>query len=45
MKSPGDGLPPYELEKILGKVLTATLKADESITWAVLDARVESMAS
>lgn len=44
MKSPGDGLPPYELEKILGNVLTKPLKTDESITWAVLHARLESMA-
>ena len=45
MKSPGDGLPPYELEKILGKVLTKALKADESITWADLHERVGSMTS
>ena len=45
LKSPGDGLPPYELEKILGKVLTKALKVDESITWAGLHDRLESMAS
>ncbi|MCU0534220.1 MAG: N-acetylneuraminate synthase family protein [Hydrococcus sp. Prado102] len=43
MKSPGDGLPPYELDNLVGKVLTAPLNADESISLAVLENRVESV--
>lgn len=31
-KSPGDGLPPYELERVIGKVLVRALKVDESLT-------------
>ncbi|MBR8827574.1 MAG: N-acetylneuraminate synthase family protein [Gomphosphaeria aponina SAG 52.96 = DSM 107014] len=31
IKSPGDGLPPYLLENMIGKVLTQPLQADESI--------------
>jgi N-acetylneuraminate synthase/sialic acid synthase len=45
MKSPGDGLAPYELEKVIGKELTVALKTDESINWAALGDRVESIAS
>jgi N-acetylneuraminate synthase/sialic acid synthase len=44
MKSPGDGLPPFELENVIGKELTVALKADESITWAALGDRAESIA-
>ena len=31
IKSPGDGLPPYEIEKVLGKKITRALKEDENI--------------
>jgi sialic acid synthase len=31
MKSPGDGLPPYELDRVLGMRLTRALKEDDSI--------------
>lgn len=41
IKSPGDGIPPYELENILGKVLTQPLQADESITFASLGDRLD----
>ncbi|MBW4621799.1 MAG: N-acetylneuraminate synthase family protein [Cyanosarcina radialis HA8281-LM2] len=44
MKSPGDGLAPYELENVIGKQLTVALKADESISRAALGDRVESIA-
>ncbi len=44
IKSPGDGLPPYELENVIGKVLTIPLKADDSITLAGLNDRVECVA-
>jgi sialic acid synthase len=33
IKSPGDGLPPYELENILGKVLRNALSEDDNITF------------
>jgi len=36
LKSPGDGLPPYELENVLGKVICRDLKEDENITFADL---------
>jgi N-acetylneuraminate synthase/sialic acid synthase len=32
IKSPGDGLPPYELEALIGKALRQVLSADEQIT-------------
>lgn len=41
MKSPGDGLPPYELDNVIGKVLTQPLDADEAISFAVLKDTVE----
>ena len=44
IKSPGDGLPPYQLENILGKVLTEPLKADDSITLAGLSDSLEYVA-
>lgn len=34
IKSPGDGLPPYELDNLLGKVICRDLKEDENITFA-----------
>jgi sialic acid synthase len=36
LKSPGDGLPPYELENFIGKVICRDLKEDENITYADL---------
>ncbi|AOX02579.1 N-acetylneuraminate synthase [Moorena producens PAL-8-15-08-1] len=44
MKSPGDGLPPYELDNVIGKVLTKPLRVDESITLAGLVENVEQVA-
>jgi len=32
-KSPGGGIPPYQLEKIIGKVLLKDIKEDENLTW------------
>jgi N-acetylneuraminate synthase/sialic acid synthase len=37
IKSPGDGLPPYELPRVVGHVLRAPLREDESITLEALD--------
>lgn len=33
IKSPNDGLPPYELDRVVGGVLTRPVAADENITW------------
>ena len=38
MKSPGDGLPPTELDRVLGSRLTVALEPDTAITLDVLDA-------
>jgi sialic acid synthase len=32
VKSPGDGLPPYYLDQVLGQTLTSELHADDAIT-------------
>lgn len=37
IKSPGDGLPPTELERVLGRRLLGALAADEAITLDVLE--------
>ena len=36
LKSPGDGLPPYELENIIGKRVTRDVKEEENITFDIL---------
>jgi sialic acid synthase len=36
IRSPGDGLPPYELDKVLGKELTRGLEADDNIDFDLL---------
>ncbi len=37
IKSPGDGLPPYELSNVIGKKLTTSIEEDEDITFDLLD--------
>ena len=37
IKSPGDGLQPYELDKVIGRVTRQELKADEGITIEALN--------
>ncbi len=37
LKSPGDGLPPYELYNIVGKRLTRGLKEDENLSFEVVE--------
>jgi len=37
LKSPGDGLPPYELDKVIGRVTRRELKEDEDITYEILN--------
>jgi N-acetylneuraminate synthase/sialic acid synthase len=39
IKSPDDGLPPYELERLLGRRLRRSLQADEALAFADLDER------
>jgi N-acetylneuraminate synthase/sialic acid synthase len=41
MKSPGDGLAPFELENVLGRRLTRPLVADEGLRLDVLEERSE----
>lgn len=36
IKSPGDGIPPYELENVIGKVLTDAVPEDDSLSWSIL---------
>jgi len=36
MRSPGDGLPPYLLDQVLGRTLTKPLQPDDPITFEVL---------
>jgi N-acetylneuraminate synthase/sialic acid synthase len=38
IKSPNDGLPPYELEKVIGKLTRRPLKEDENISFEDLSA-------
>jgi N-acetylneuraminate synthase/sialic acid synthase len=37
LKSPGDGLPPYELDKVIGRVTRQQLKEDDDITYEALN--------
>jgi N-acetylneuraminate synthase/sialic acid synthase len=37
IKSPNDGLPPYELERLLNRRLLRELREDENITFADLE--------
>lgn len=37
IKSPGDGLPPFEIDKIIGRVLLKDLARDENIDFAFLN--------
>ena len=42
IKSPGDGLKPYEMEKVIGRVTLRPLSADEDISFEVLNGAQES---
>ncbi|MBI5928571.1 MAG: N-acetylneuraminate synthase family protein [Chloroflexi bacterium] len=37
IKSPGDGLPPYEMDKIIGRTLLQDLDEDDNITFEILN--------
>ena len=39
LKSPGDGLPPYELERVLGSTLRVPVQEDETLTFELLEER------
>jgi N-acetylneuraminate synthase/sialic acid synthase len=41
LKSPGDGLPPYEIEKVIGRVTLKPLSEDDDITFDVLNGAQE----
>jgi N-acetylneuraminate synthase/sialic acid synthase len=41
LKSPGDGLPPYEMEKVVGRVTMQSLSEDDDITFDVLNGSQE----
>jgi N-acetylneuraminate synthase/sialic acid synthase len=41
LKSPGDGLPPYELEKVIGRVTLQPLSEDDDISFDVLNGSQE----
>ena len=43
MKSPGDGLPTYEFDNVIGMRLTAPLKADDNITFEALEEAAEPL--
>lgn len=36
LKSPGDGLPPYEIENVIGRTLTKDLLEDENLSFEIL---------
>lgn len=36
IKSPGDAIPPYEFDQIVGRILTVDLKEDDNLTFEVL---------
>ena len=42
-KSPGDGLPPYELDAVLGRALRHPLAEDDALTFEVLEEQVPDM--
>ncbi|HXU81107.1 MAG TPA: N-acetylneuraminate synthase family protein, partial [Polyangia bacterium] len=41
LKSPNDGLPPYELDRLVGRKLTRALKTDENLTFDVVSLAAE----
>ena len=44
IKCPGDGLPPYEIDKVIGRTTLAPLAADDDITFAVLNGQQYKLA-
>jgi N-acetylneuraminate synthase/sialic acid synthase len=44
LKSPGDGVPPYELERLVGGVLRHPVSTDTTLTFELLEERVPETA-
>ena len=40
LKSPGDGIPPYELERVVGSTLRAPVLEDDTLTFELLEERL-----
>lgn len=40
LKSPGDGLPPYEFDRVVGRTLRQPVMADETLTFEHLEERI-----
>jgi len=45
IKSPGDGLPPYEIDKVVGRMVLNELKTDDDIRFEVLNGAEYKMAA
>jgi N-acetylneuraminate synthase/sialic acid synthase len=45
IKSPGDGLPPFEIDKVVGRMLLNELKMDDAINFEVLNGAEYKMAA
>jgi len=45
IKSPGDGLPPYEIDKVVGRKILRDLRTDEDISFEVLNGAEFKMAA
>jgi N-acetylneuraminate synthase/sialic acid synthase len=37
IKSPGDGLPPYEIDKVIGRVTRQAMQQDQDIAYELLN--------
>ena len=45
MKSPGDGLPPYELDRVIGRTLRHPVNEDSALTFELLEESEEAVGS
>jgi N-acetylneuraminate synthase/sialic acid synthase len=41
MKSPGDGLPPYELDRVIGRRLLQPVSEDQALTFEILEEKAQ----
>jgi N-acetylneuraminate synthase/sialic acid synthase len=44
MKSPGDGLPPYEFDRLVGRTLRHPIQADAALTFELLEEAIPELA-
>ena len=44
LKSPGDGLPPYEIDRLIGLRLAVSLDEDDAVTFSHIEPADESAA-